>query len=230
MLRGIIDLFYPPLCAGCDARVNKGILFCEQCLNSLPTTEHALRADNKALALFPKQDKLLRASSFCFYEHDSAIRNALHKLKYYHQPWIGPQLGQLAATQMTQQNNELFKDIDLIIPIPLHPEREKQRTYNQSELIAQGISKITNLPIDNSHLKRIVNNPTQTGQDTAGREKNVEGIFKVENEKDLRGKTILLVDDILTTGATMRSAIKTLHHIRNLKFEIFTIAITKYLS
>jgi len=132
-------------------------------------------------------------------------------------------LGKLAAESFISQNPGWFSSVDIIIPVPLHKKRLRQRTYNQSELIAEGISRVTHIPLDTSHLLRIIDNPTQTQRTPEERRLNTQGIFSLSNPNSLSGKHVLLVDDIVTTGATLRSCCSVLTPVRNLHISIFTL-------
>ena len=120
--------------------------------------------------------------------------------------------------------SDFFDEIDCIIPVPLHKKRFRSRGYNQSEYIAQALSDVTGIPMDTSHLTRERNNPQQALKSGTERKQNVEGIFAVNHPEELYRKHILLVDDVLTTGSTLLSAITTLEVCKGAKFSVFVLA------
>ncbi|MBR1928664.1 MAG: ComF family protein [Paludibacteraceae bacterium] len=217
---GLLDLFYPPLCCSCGSRLasNKDII-CDNCLNQLPKTEMADHRDNSVENLFWDIKKFDKGGSFCYYT--SNFRNIIHHFKYKNQPQIGVFLGELAGKEFDKKG--FFEGIDIIVPIPLHKKRLKQRGFNQAEEIAIGLSKSTSIPMDNQHLYRTRDNETQTQKTAAERAKNTINLFAVNNPQQWRGKHILLVDDIITTGATMRAAIAAITPIRQTKISVFTL-------
>lgn len=220
----LLDLFFPPLCTGCgevldDARS----VICDDCRKLLPMTEHATHPDNRLSGLFSDIRKVQWTAAFCYYKKDSMFYRLIHNLKYHNRPQTGVWLGRIAAEHFLSQNPKWFEGINIIIPIPLHKKRLYQRRYNQAELIATGISAITGIPIDINHLIRIVNNPTQTMRSAKERKQNTHDIFALVHADELKDKHILLVDDIVTTGATMRSAISVLTPVRGLTISILTM-------
>lgn len=228
LLRSLLDLFFPPLCAACEARhVGHGQCLCPACQAALPRTEHALHPDNAALALFRDNRRVQRAAAWCYYTDGTDFRLLVHKLKYHRCPWLGPSLGALAAADFLRQTPAWFAGIDFIVPVPLHRRRERSRGYNQAALIAQGIGRAAGLPVNTSCLVRTVDNPTQTQRTAEERRLNVEGIFSVRRPELLTGKHILLVDDILTTGATLRSCLAALQSVRGLRVSVFTLALAR---
>lgn len=222
--RYLLDLLFPPVCAGCGEVLNEAkAIVCDQCRSTLPTTEHALYADNKVSGLFTDITKVKKSAAFCHYQKGSGFYNIIHNLKYHNLPQIGVWLGRTAAEHFLSIQPEWFSDIDFIVPIPLHKKRIRQRLYNQSELIADGISYVTGIPTDTTHLIRTIDNPTQTKRSAQQRRFNTEGIFTLLHSEDFKGKHILLVDDIVTTGATLRSAISVLTPVRGLSVSILTM-------
>lgn len=235
MLRGIRnslrELFFPSCCRVCGNYTGeKQQLICKQCLNSLVLTEHATHNDNKVKALFHKIEKVNNAGSFCYYELNSTIYHAIHQLKYFNHPELGAYLGKIAAQHFIEQQANYFSDIDIVIPVPIHKKKLKQRGYNQSELIAHGIGEVINRKVDTTHLKRAVYSASQTTLTIEQRLRLSAESFAVENAEELKNKHILLVDDILTTGTTLRCCINKLTPIRGCKISIFTIAVSTHNS
>ena len=220
----LLDLFYPPLCAGCgEVLDDSSLVVCNTCRKSFPLTEHATHADNRVSGLFTDIKKVERAAAYCHYVRDSRFYQLIHQLKYYNRPQVGVWLGKQAATHFLSQNPQWFSGIDYLIPVPLHKKRLRQRRYNQAELIADGISAATGISVLTNRLVRIVDNPTQTKRTAEERRQNTTGIFALKGGNDLRGKHILLIDDIVTTGSTLRSCISVLTPVRGLHISILTM-------
>lgn len=228
LLSNLLDLLCPRTCPMCGGYSN-GI--CEECIQSLPRTEQAALRQNKteyvlagAVNDFVRQMKVMhldKAAAFLHYEKDHPIQRAIHLMKYADQPMIGQQLGHLAAVDM--QYADFLEGIDVIIPVPLHPKRMRERGYNQSEYIARGIREVTGIPIDTTHVTRTRNTPKQALQTGEERKHNVVDAFEVNHPEQLYGKHILVVDDLITTGETMRSCLKAMKRIRGAKFTVFAL-------
>ena len=204
---------------------------CEVCFRSLPRTEQAeLRGNSMEQALIGdvydsvaarKAMHLVRGAAFLFYEKDPPVQQAIHKMKYADQPMIGYQFGRMAALEM--QYADFFDGIDIIVPIPLHPIRLRERGYNQSEYISRGISEVTGIPIDTTHVTRERNTPKQALQRGDERKQNVNNAFAVNHPEQFYHKHILVVDDLVTTGETMRSCLKAMKRFRGAKFSVFAL-------
>ena len=166
-----------------------------------------------------------RGAAFLFYDKEQPIQNVIHKMKYGDQPLIGYKLARLAASEM--QYADFFEDIDVIIPIPLHPRRMRERGYNQSEYIARGISEITGIPIDTTHVTRTKNTPKQALQSGENRIQNVAEAFAVNHPEQLYHKHILVVDDLITTGETMRACLQAMRKFRGATFSVFALCKTR---
>jgi ComF family protein len=194
-----------------------------QCLNNIPRTNYHLLTDNPVEKRFWGKAPIFRGTSFFFFQKGSPFQKLLHELKYKGNKEIGEILGRYAAAELL--NSPDFCSIDIIIPIPLHPKRFAQRGYNQSEWIGKGLSAVLDKPQDTNTLKRVKQTTTQTKKSVFERFENTEGIFELSGAKELEGKHLLLIDDVLTTGSTLNAAINTLLNIPNVKISIFTLAI-----
>ena len=150
------------------------------------------------------------------------MQHLIHQLKYKGNKEAGVFLGQQIGESIKEA--PLFQGIDFLIPVPLHPKREKQRGYNQSLMIAQGIHEVTGIPIGDKHLVRVVYTATQTHKTAEERYKNVKDIFEIRFPKELEGKHVLLIDDVLTTGATLESCAHQLETIPGIKISVATAA------
>ena len=164
---------------------------------------------------------LERAAAFTFFEKEHPIRDVIHLAKYSDRPEIAYLLAREAARDFAY--SDFFDGIDVIMPVPLHRNRMRSRGYNQSEYIARGISEITGIPIDTTHVVRVVNTPKQALQEGEERKKNVANAFEVINPRELANKHIMVVDDLITTGETMKACLKAMHSIRGVKFTVFAL-------
>ena len=147
----------------------------------------------------------------------------IHALKYEENKEVGIYLGEQIAYEI--ESSQFFNSIDYIIPVPLHPKKEKIRGYNQSLYIAKGIKEILKIKIDSKSLQRKVNTESQTKKNKYSRWENVGQVFELIDKNRLSNKHILLVDDVVTTGSTLESCISTLEQSEGIKVSIVTIAL-----
>ena len=157
-----------------------------------------------------------------FFSKTGKVQHLLHQLKYEGNKDAGFFLGQQLGESIKE--SELFQNLDYLIPIPLHPKKEHIRGYNQSHVIAQGVENMTEIPIIKDCLYRKVFTSTQTKKSREERWDNVKDIFDIKNGERLKGQHVLLIDDVLTTGATLMAAGKTLSQIPDIKISVATAA------
>lgn len=206
-LSDILDLFFPGLCIVCEKRlVNKEKHICISCLNTLPRTGFHNVKDNKLEVLFAGRFSFNRIASFSYFVKGGSIQAIIHSLKYHNNPKVGYFIGQLCGKELL--SSRFLKTIDCIVPVPLHPIREKERGYNQSLKIAEGLSSVVNIPICTDILLRKENNISQTKQGKFERWANMDEVFVVDKPEVFADKHILLLDDIITTGSTIESCAK----------------------
>lgn len=202
----LLHLFVHRRCLVCGRRlVGTEDLLCSQCFMQLPLAppEYQGKAGNPIERLFYGEIPLCRAAAYMRYQAGSDSRRVVHSLKYGGKVAAGRILGRLMATAAAAQG--FFDDADLLLPIPLSRQRERHRGYNQSLLLAQGVADVARLPIVDDAVERIVDNPTQTGLRGYERKENVQGIFRLRRPERLQGRHVVLIDDVLTTGATLIS-------------------------
>lgn len=205
MLKAFIDILFPPLCHGCSTLLTQHESFlCLDCLTHLPRTLYHLQpSPNPMESRFAGRIPFERATAFLSYSHDSVTSFLIHDFKYRNVPQLARRLGSLMAEELSYSG--FFRDIDAIIPMPIHWTRRLHRGYNQTEHMAEGMSEVLDIPIaDNLKTRRP--HQTQTRLSTEERRKNISGIFSVRHPEQLIGKHILLLDDVCTTGSTMLSA------------------------
>ncbi|MCK9159490.1 MAG: ComF family protein [Bacteroidaceae bacterium] len=222
-----IYIFFPRCCVVCGKTLAKGEQsLCLACNMNLPRTGYHLIKDNPVEQLFWGKIPLDRATSFFFYRKGSNFRKVLHLLKYGGQKEIGESMGRCMAAEFALSG--FFDGIDCIVPVPLHPKKLRARGYNQSEWIAKGVSQIIGIPIDVTSVVRLKNTETQTRKSLYERWENVEGIFFVRYPNRLAGKHILIIDDVLTTGATINAcALSILGKSKDVHISVLTLAVAE---
>lgn len=222
IFRDLLGLLFPDLCVVCKSRLSEGEQhICTDCLLLLPKTNFHRQPDNRLEQFFAGRIPFHRVAAYAYFVKDGSIQQIIHELKYNRNPLIGYYMGQLGGEDM--KGSEFISSVDLLVPIPLHPKREKMRGYNQSYEICRGISERTEIPVDNNTLIRKVNNPSQTKNSRFDRWKNVEDIFSITDKAAFAGKHILLVDDVITTGSTLESCAGEILKCKDCTISIYAI-------
>lgn len=219
----ILDLIYPRICFCCQEETpTPGENTCLRCRMQLPRTNIHKQKANSFTERFLGRVPLYTGASYYHYRKGGLVRKLIYQLKYHGKKEIGVEIGRAYGRELIE--TEFYQDIDLIVPVPLHPKRKRKRGYNQSDMFAMGLSEAMDIPWKADALKRIKSTTTQTTKGKFERLANMDDVFKVKNEKILRGKHILLVDDVLTTGATMEVCGNCLSKIKDVKVSMATIA------
>lgn len=205
----LLDLLLPRRCIVCQEQLNTyEMCLCTTCVMNIPRQPFSSLTDNELIRRFWNVAPVCAAASLMKYRPGTATHSILEAMKYKGRTDVCQLMGRMLATELAQ--TAFFQPIDFIIPIPLARQRKRIRGYNQSEHIARGIKQVTGIPIDTKTLWRKKDNTTQTSLSAMQREHNVQDIFAIKDASSLNGKHILIVDDIVTTGSTISSAIKTL--------------------
>lgn len=225
----LFELLFPRLCLICGHRLIKGEDFiCTKCRVLLPYTFFKGKKGNPTERLLWGQMKIERASSYCFYTQGLTSNKYLYALKYNHNYKVGVMIGKCMAQDLL--NTDFFNTIDLLIPVPLAPKRKKERGFNQSEAIAQGIKAITHIPINTKAVKRVKETSTQTKLSPEERIRNVQNIFQIKKPEGLQDKHILLIDDVLTTGSTIASCGRVLEQIKGIRISVLTVYVSSHIN
>ncbi len=218
-----LSLFYPRLCLACG----KGLpaqeeIICVSCQYHLPKTQFHLEKENPFTDRFWGRVELESGSAMYRFVKGGRIQNLIHKLKYEGKREVGKRLGKMYGLQLKEVAH--FQNVDFIVPVPLHPRKLHKRGFNQSDYFAMGLSESMGVPWLASGLKRVAFTGTQTKKSRLERLANVEDAFVVGQPKLLEGKHVLIVDDVLTTGATLEACAIKMLTLPNTKVSLATIA------
>lgn len=223
ILNSLLYLFYPEVCLGCgNSLVSGEKILCTRCEVSLPRTRFHSDTENEVSRIFWGRVELQMATSFLYFRKGGTVQNLMHQFKYKGEREIGSHLGKLFATEL--ENVPFYSSADLIIPVPLHPDKEKKRGYNQSHVIAGGMGEILKIPVAADLLIRKTFSETQTKKARYSRWENVKAIFDLEEPDKLIGKKVILVDDVVTTGATLEACANILIEKGQAKVGVATLA------
>lgn len=219
----LLNLIYPSLCVTCGRHLPaQSHYLCPVCLIQIPRTQFHLVQENFVEELFWGRVMIEKASSFMYFTKGSKYQGLIHHLKYHGLKEIGFMLGKMYGSELSSTP---YSGADMIIPVPLHPRKKRKRGFNQSEWIALGLGESLGIPVRNSILKRNQNTPTQTRKSRFERWQNVERAFVVDETEPLENKKIILVDDVITTGATLEACANALKRSANVKIFIATLGV-----
>jgi ComF family protein len=229
----ILEILFPTCCVVCGNKLlQEEQVLCSSCLASIARTEHAILPDNgidmlfaEVIKTFGKRIHYYKGGAWGYYnrERGQILRSLIERGKYGARPQaeVFAYLGEVAAREYI--DSDLFDDIDVLVPVPLHPRRLRERGFNQAEWICRGMSKILGIPVDTEHLYRVRNNPHQAQSRFDKRLANTQNLFAVRYPEEWKDKHILLVDDVITSGATMLSCMHQLTPIRGCKASVFAL-------
>lgn len=219
--KDIFGLFFPDQCVLCkNELVSEEKQICSSCLFSLPLTNFQNQKENALTDKLKGRVNFEQAAALYYFNTDSAVQDILHQIKYKDNEHLAVFMG----TQMANQMKKSLAAIDFIIPVPLHKKKLSQRGYNQSLLLGNGIANTLNIPLGNEFIIRTKNTETQTNKTRKQRVENVKDAFEWKNSEMLKGKHLLLIDDVITTGATLESCILALPKDLNCKISILSLA------
>lgn len=223
LIKDFISLFFPQLCFACGNSLFKNEeVVCTKCLMHLPETNFHKEKNNPVSQVFWGRIPLESATALFYYRKGGSVQALIHQLKYHGHKEIGEYFGKMLGSRLIEA--EAYKSIDQIIPIPLHRKKLKKRGFNQAEVFAHGLGKTMNIEVNTKNVYRVIETSTQTKKSRYKRWENVSEIFQVNHPENLANKHILLVDDVITTGATMEACLQVLHHVENTKLSVASIA------
>lgn len=216
-------LLFPLGCSSCGKSLYKGeTSICTYCLFRLPKTYFHLTPDNPVAKMFWGRVSIRAATSYYTFNKGGKVQRLIHQLKYKGQTDVGLKLGNMYGHELLK--NLDFSSVDIIVPVPLHKKRLKERGYNQSTYFAIGLAETMRLPTNVDVLFRKYESETQTKKSRFTRWKNVEQLFEMKNEEAIAYKHILLVDDVVTTGATLEACAQALLKVVGVQVSVATIA------
>ena len=221
----LAQLFFPHLCAGCGSDIidNKQTL-CLYCIDQLPVTNFHMHANNPVEKIFWGRIPVVAAASYLYFTKGSILQHLLHQFKYKGNKEVGSFLGRQMGTAFIQSNR--FSQIDALIALPLFPSKERKRGYNQAAVLCEGFSAVTGIPFLNNLVVRTVSTETQTHKNRIERWQNMEARFKLTSASALSNKRLLLIDDVVTTGATLEACGHELLKATGAQLNIATLAYT----
>lgn len=200
----LLQLVFPHVCSGCGSDLlNEESQLCLRCLNALPETHFHEHDNNPVEKIFRGRLRIEKGTAQFYFTKESLIQHLMHQFKYKANKELGLQLGRIMGNSLKSARR--FESINALVPLPLFPEKEKRRGYNQADVLCRGISEIMNIPVLNNIIIRTHHTETQTRKSRLERWENLEGKFELMNASAIENKHILLVDDVITTGATLEA-------------------------
>ena len=220
----ILHVVFPHVCDGCGSDLlNIESRLCIRCIASLPETNFEQHAGNPVEKLFWGRMQIINAAAHFYFTKESLMQHLMHQFKYKGNKDLGLQLGRMMGNDLISSGR--FNDIDALIPLPLFPSKEKKRGYNQATVLCDGIAEILSLPVLTNVIIRPQHTETQTKKGRIERWKNIEGKFLMKDPKAIQNKHLLLVDDVVTTGATLEACGNELLSAENVKLSLATLCV-----
>ena len=224
-LKDLSHLLYPHNCEGCGTDVlNDDAILCTKCLFELPETNFCNTVNNPVEKIFFGRLNIANATAAYYFTKDSLLQHLMIELKYRNNKDVGIFLGKQLGYQL--QESQRFYDVDVIVPLPLNPKKEKKRGYNQAMIICEGIASVWQKPVLKNVVIRTQFTETQTQQDRIHRWQNMQNVFAITDRNSIEGKHVLLVDDVITTGATLEACGASFLQIPGCKLSIAALAWT----
>lgn len=224
MLKPIVNIFFPKVCYAClNPLGDNEDTICVECRNDLPVTNFHFNNDDSVIKVLYGRAKIEYGTALFRFEKKGPVQQLIHGLKYKGYENIGFILGNWLGGELNEV--DVYKTIDLVIPVPLHEKKLKKRGYNQVAKFGQQIAKALNAEYREDVLVKITNTKSQTTKGRFTRWTNSDELFALKNMETIDNKHILLVDDIITTGATLEACINVLNQVKNIKISIATMAI-----
>ncbi len=225
LLRNLLELFFPRNCCVCgELLVGDEHDICSRCLLNLPEAYNALGEENFVERRLMGRIPIVAVTALLTFKHGNDTQTLLHQIKYQGNERLALTMGRQMGIRLSESKR--FDDVDLIIPVPLHPRKERQRGYNQSLLLCQGITQNFPRPIEQNNLIRTQHTSSQTHKNRQQRLENMKGVFTVKEPDRLKGKHLLLIDDVITTGATTEACCLSLLAVEGVRISVAALAVT----
>lgn len=224
--KDIYNIFFPEVCFGCKNHLTSNeTTICLQCRHELPFTNFSIEDKNLVEKTFYGRFPIVSGTALLYFFKKNIAQELIHALKYKNQQHIGTVFGDILGNKMLKSGR--FKNIDYIIPVPLHKNKFKSRGYNQVTTFGKSLSQKLSIPYNDKALIKISSTKTQTKKIRLDRWRDVQELFFVNNPESFNNKHILLIDDIITTGATLEACAKAFEKTKNIKISIASMAYTK---
>lgn len=225
MVKNLLNLFFPKVCLACQNYLTDNELhICTQCRHQLPLTNFHFDTSNAVHKMMYGRVKLDQATALLHFSKKGIVQQLMHNLKYRNHEVIGQFLGEWLGEEL--KNSEAYKTIDVVVPVPLHKSKQRQRGYNQVDKFGKALAKALQADYNSHTLIKSSATKTQVFKDRLKRSSNTDANFTISEKDALKHKHILLVDDIITTGATIESCANALLSIEGIKLSVATMAIT----
>jgi ComF family protein len=226
MFKSIVNLFFPKACCGCAALLhsNENVI-CTQCRHDIPLTKHHLNQENEAFKKFYGRIPVLHCSAFVYFHKKGIVQEMIHSLKYRGYEEIGSMLGNWYAAEL--EDIAELKTVDFVLPVPLHPRKYRERGYNQVTTFGKAIATALQLQYDERVLIRTKYSKTQSKKNLLGRSEGITTVFNVTFSEKHHNKHFLLIDDVITTGATLEACAKAVLKIPGAKISILCMAMAE---
>lgn len=222
MFKALLDLFFPPVCAGCDSLLLQSeSVICTRCRHEIPLTCHHLQSQNEAASKFFGRVPAQAVVAFMYFHKKGVVREMIHKLKYKGREEVGTAVGHWFSADLKATPAAFANEI---VPVPLHPKKLRQRGYNQVTTFGRALSESMQIPLNESLLVRNFYSKTQTSKNLWGRSELKRSLFRAEFSEQDHGKHFLLIDDVLTTGSTLEACSRALLEIPGAKVSIACMA------
>ncbi len=220
----LLHLFFPHVCDGCGSDLlNEASRLCIRCVTSLPETNFEQHAGNPVEKTFWGRLQIVYAAAHFYFTKESLMQHLMHQFKYKGNKDLGLQLGRMMGHAL--KSSARFYNINALVPLPLFPSKEKKRGYNQATVLCEGIAEVFSLPVLQDVISRPQHTETQTKKGRIERWRNIEGKFQLEKPEETRGKHLLLVDDVVTTGATLEACGAELLKADDVQLSIATLCV-----
>ncbi len=228
MKAALLQLFYPLVCAGCgsDALTTESRL-CVKCIHQLPATGFEKHSPNPVEKILAGRVPYQKATAQFYFTKESLIQTLMHQLKYHGDKELGKQLGVIMGTQLLESNR--YTDIEALVPLPLYENKEKKRGFNQSKTLCEGIQEVLHINIVEDAVIRPLSTETQTKKNRVERWENMQGKFRLVHDNKIAGRHVLLVDDVITTGATLEACATALLQAEGVRLSIASLCYASYI-
>jgi ComF family protein len=221
----VLHLLFPHVCTGCGSDIlNEETVLCIKCMDAMPETNFELHQNNPVEKLFWGRLPLTGATAQFYFTKESLMQHLMHQFKYKGNKDLGFQLGRLMGTRL--KNTNRFSTIDALVPLPLFPAKEKRRGYNQATVLCDGMAEAMGIPVLDKVITRPQHTETQTKKGRIERWKNMEGKFILSKPDAISNKHLLLVDDVVTTGATVEACGAELLKTDNVKLSLACLCVS----